>query len=139
MPSRLVRIKLRRKMGELAFLDYIRRQNARYTQRYPDKVRAWKLAWKKRHAGQVRLSKCKRDARRILFLGRRIVMPIRPRMGVCRACGRRRKRTQIHHLQYVSTAPLAYTIELCVRCHLALHSRWKRKGEFPRDASATAH
>ena len=48
------------------------------------------------------------------------------RIGVCEGCGSsiasgEISKTDLHHLAYDTSNPLAHTIELCVRCHTQLH------------------
>lgn len=52
----------------------------------------------------------------LLFLGKWIPLDFNPRRGICSQCGRVGF-TAIHHIMYDLTNPLAYTIELCVKCH----------------------
>jgi hypothetical protein len=64
------------------------------------------------------------------------------RTGVCQLCGRRGT-THIHHTKYDHSDPLAFTIEVCPRCHIRLRfelgpysARWKEgqqtmKNSFP--------
>lgn len=65
------------------------------------------------------------------FLGRRVILPSNPRIGVCGRCGRKRKRGRqgqrgekqfaMHHYRYDPRKPLSYTVELCPRCHKWTH------------------
>lgn len=49
------------------------------------------------------------------------------RIGVCNICRAVKpfdcQRTVLHHVKYDSKRPLAYTIELCPRCHYREHPR----------------
>lgn len=62
----------------------------------------------------------------ILFKGKSIHLKENPRKGVCSKCHRKVgqgiKRTNMHHLQYHDDDPLKDTIELCVSCHVKIHS-----------------
>ena len=63
---------------------------------------------------------------RVTFLGMRISLLFNPLFDSCVKCKRtvasgEIKRTHLHHDKYDLNDPLAYTRELCVRCHSNFH------------------
>lgn len=58
----------------------------------------------------------KNNARRLRFLGKRIVLSFIPRTGKCSKCGKKGA-TDMHHLKYIPCIPWACTKELCDKCH----------------------
>ena len=58
----------------------------------------------------------KNNARRLRFLGKRLVLSFIPRKGKCVKCSKE-GHTDIHHDIYVSCMPWAGTRELCDSCH----------------------
>jgi len=65
------------------------------------------------------------------FRGEKIVYDQDIRIGECLVCKRNgkaqwRPRTYLHHLCYDDTDPLAYTIEVCGKCHYKIDSNNKR-------------
>lgn len=72
------------------------------------------------------ISNAKWQANRILYKGRRILLKLPPRKGVCSSCGRTVSsgainQTQIHHDNYHDNDVLKDTRELCVKCHQKFH------------------
>ena len=59
---------------------------------------------------------------RVTFLGKQLQLDSNPRRGVCSQCGFV-GRTDLHHIKYDPTNPLANTIELCKPCHRKGHIR----------------
>lgn len=60
--------------------------------------------------------------KRIQYKGRRFYVSEEMRTGVCSACGKSVEKgeiskTNIHHLEYDDSNPMAHTVELCVGCH----------------------
>ena len=47
------------------------------------------------------------------------------RNGICVVCGKRRGRTYLHHQAYDDDNPLAFTVELCFRCHARFDKRFR--------------
>ena len=65
------------------------------------------------------------------FRGQKIVYDKAIRIGECLVCKRNGKaqwkpRTYLHHLFYDDTDPLAYTIEVCGKCHYKIDSNNKK-------------
>ena len=65
------------------------------------------------------------------FRGEKIVYDQDIRIGECLVCKRNgkaqwRPRTYLHHLFYDDTDPLAYTIEVCGKCHYKIDSNNKK-------------
>ena len=65
------------------------------------------------------------------FRGEKIVYDQDIRKGECLVCKRNGKAqysgpTYLHHLFYDDTDPLAYTIEVCGRCHYKIDSNNKK-------------
>jgi len=62
------------------------------------------------------------NKRRLRYLGDDIYFDQEIRTGVCYLCKRdgrlqKSKRTELHHLRYVQSDKLAWTIEVCSSCH----------------------
>lgn len=70
----------------------------------------------------------KYNPRRLVFLGKVVLLTWNPRKGVCSNCGIITKtRTDMHHMKYIPCMPWACTVELCQACHD--REKW-RLGEF---------
>lgn len=73
------------------------------------------------------LEQCKRvNRKKIRFKTTRPITSKNPRIGICSKCKRtvesgEIKVTNMHHIKYDESNPLAYTVELCVRCHRGVH------------------
>jgi hypothetical protein len=85
------------------------------------------------------------NRRRVGFKGKQIYVDKVPRTGVCSWCGAVRvvgeqqidalggtitaicKKTDLHHVMYDDSNPLAHTVELCTSCHNKTKSRERRK------------
>lgn len=62
----------------------------------------------------------------LLFKSKRILLKIKPRIGVCNLCRAvvpfDCKRTNSHHIIYYEENPMEGTIEACPRCHRLEHT-----------------
>jgi len=81
-----------------------------------------------------RRSHCKENPKRITFEGKRIQLKDNPRTNVCHNCGRKypeelRQQTAMHHIEYNSEDPLAFTVELCFSCHTSFHNQLRKLSE----------
>lgn len=61
--------------------------------------------------------------RNMTFRGKTVSLDNNPRKGICSKCGHVGK-TDMHHDQYDINNPLAYTRELCRRCHTETDGRF---------------
>jgi len=94
-----------------------RADHARYRSEHKDEIRAADARYYVTHKDEMR----EKEARRVAFLGKRVALKDPPRTGVCALAGVagvvHSDQTHIHHDEYDPADPMAYTRELCDRCH----------------------
>ena len=61
----------------------------------------------------------------LTYKGKTIYFDEPIRKGICENCGKRKKRTYLHHKKYDDANPLEHTIELCFRCHARFDRRFR--------------
>jgi len=85
-------------------------------------------AWLKQYRINRRQETKQTNQRRLKFKGKHILLPENPKTGICSVCKKSVQKNEIeytswHHLKYDENNPLAHTVELCVNCHRAEHSK----------------
>ena len=106
-PDYLARKKEKDKRWRLSHLEYKRQKDMEYH-------------WKNREKHLQAFKK------KVHFLGKNISLGFNPRRGVCSICAFI-GRTDLHHIKYEPSDPLAYTIELCRPCHAKMRIGMKYK------------
>lgn len=61
----------------------------------------------------------------VSFKGKTIQLDFEPRKGICSDCGKIDCHTHLHHEKYDEDNPLAFTVEVCQKCHSNRHRRLK--------------
>ena len=96
------------------------RKNPEYTKEY---LREWRKKNPNRSSERLK--------NQFNFKGKPIFSDKNPRSNICSECGKSYpkdliRQTNLHHIIYDENDPLAFTVELCVSCHVKLHWKLRR-------------
>lgn len=111
--------KLKRESNPILYQKYLDSKRDEY-QRHKEGYLRRALDWNRKNPEKRKYIQSKL----LNYKGKTIMMPNPVRTGICKECGNI-GRTNIHHKEYDDSNPLAYTIELCIRCHNKAHG-WRR-------------
>lgn len=98
----------------------------------PDYSKEHGKKWRLENLEHVKAYEKERGLRTIRFKGKPIRYQENPRTNICQLCKRKypeelKRQTCIHHVIYNEEDPLAWTLELCVSCHMKIHNTNRKK------------
>lgn len=117
-----------RKEYNKKYYSYHKKERKQYNNVNQEKIKKQTKQYRDTHQEEIK----QYDKKRIRFKGKQIRLDHNPKTGTCTKCHRsvnsgEIKLTNMHHEKYDESHPIAYTIELCVSCHMKREAQLREK------------